>query len=205
MVHHKHQNHQGLRQGGIGNAGHAHELNHAILARVIHVAPSKQAAHVEKDVTGACKSEPRSDLLHPAGVASVRDGPAEGMETEYLQTVQHDQLAVVAPGCEHENVDDKVRQEREVRHVIVPEEDALHVEGVVGVAILIIPGLAIVFIVTAALLTCICLFFRAGIFRLVRVLSVTFSIGSILTILLEQDKTELFHFLHKIVNLTNTI
>ena len=105
MVHNKHQNHQTLWQNSVRDAGHSHELDHAVLRIVVHVPAAENATQVENDIEAWCESEPGPETFYPLSVASIRDRPAIGVQEEDLKTVQHDQLAIVAPGAQKENVD----------------------------------------------------------------------------------------------------
>ena len=120
---------------------------------MIHVAPTEHAAQVEENIEGADEGKPGFKLLDPASVAPVRNGPAVSMEAEDLQTVHHDQLAVVNPRGKEENVNGEVQQKRKISHIVVPEQYAAHVEGVISVSVRVIPSLEVGIISTVAPLT----------------------------------------------------
>ena len=76
--------------------------------------------------------------LDPDGILPVWNGEAESVEEAYLERVQNDQLAVVAPHAKANYVDGEVKEQAQIGQVVVPEENAFGVVSKVDVTILVI-------------------------------------------------------------------
>ena len=76
--------------------------------------------------------------LDPDGILPVRNGEAESVKQTYLERVQNDQLAVVAPHAKAYYMDGEVEEQAQIGQVVVPEENAFGVVSKVDVTILVI-------------------------------------------------------------------
>ena len=113
-------------------------MKDAMLRLRVHVATSQYSEEVADDVEAGQPVEPIAQPLDPGGVLSIRNGEAVGVEERYLERVQDDELAVVAPHAETGYVDGEMDEQAPIGQIVVPEENAFDIMAEVDVTVLVI-------------------------------------------------------------------
>ena len=80
----------------------------AIFGRLVQEKASENTDHVSNDVQTRDTVEPIAPLFDPGSIASVRYGPAEGVQTDDLGRVQIDKFARCTPPPEGQTMNYQV-------------------------------------------------------------------------------------------------